>query len=232
MKRLLILFLSAVIGLACDREPIQSLVIEEEIRSVPTEISRVFISDDLRFTFTQDSTFFVKARATEGHLPFIRTETQSETLFASTVEGGIPSAYKEVVLGGYPVTFIKNDSRGIVRGTPIGQQLEVFQNGLGFLDLDLECESLELTVSSPGPVKMEGFAERLSVIHSDHHRVDCLELESNIAKVVNNGSGDVYVWATDVLSITINGTGDVYYRSGVDNLVVEINGLGQAIELP
>ena len=218
--------------MACDREPIQSVVIEEEIRPVPTEIGRVFINDDLRFTFTEDSAFFLKARATEGHLQFIRTDTQSETLFASTVEGGIPSAYKEVVLGGYPVSFVKNDSRGIVRGKLKGQQLEVIQNGFGFLDLELDCESLELTVSSPGPVKMEGFAERLSVIHSDQHRVDCWELESDIAKVVNNGSGDVYVWAEDVLSITINGTGDVYYRSGVDNLVVEINGLGQAIELP
>jgi|GEM_PF-5645855 len=232
MKRLFLILCLASLVVSCDRDSVQALVIEEETRVVPSEIRRVFISDDLRFTFTQDSTFFVRARATEGHLGYITTEVQSQTLFASTVSGGLPSAYKEVQLGGYPIEFIKNDSRGIVRGNPVGQQIEVFQNGLGLLDLDINCESLELTVSSPGPVNLSGSAQRLSVIHSDQHRVDCIDLQAEIAKVVNNGSGDVYVWSTDVLSIIINGTGNVYYQSGVDNLVVEINGLGQAIELP
>jgi len=69
------------------------------------------------------------------------------------------------------------------------------------------------------------------IIEDDRGIVDARNLSANHVVAESNGTGDLYVYATDSLSVTITGIGDIYYKGNPVIYKNEVSGTGKLIKL-
>lgn len=102
---------------------------------------------------------------------------------------------------------IRHSSSGRVSAMLIdGVVIDVVMSGSGRIDLAGDLEVAEYSLTSSG-------------------RIDALDLEVLDVKATTTGSGNIYLWATDLLNATITGSGDIIYR-GIPQISVRITGSG------
>jgi len=89
---------------------------------------------------------------------------------------------------------IKHSSSGRVSAQiPDGTLLDVVMNGSGHVELIGEAEAAEYSLSSSG-------------------KIDALDMMVSDVTAINTGSGNIYLWATDLLDATVTGSGSIIYR--------------------
>ena len=102
---------------------------------------------------------------------------------------------------------IRHSSSGQVSAVLVdGAVLDVIMSGSGRVELSGEVEVAEYSLNSSG-------------------RIDALDLEVSDVEAINTGSGNIYVWAVDLLDATITGSGDIIYR-GDPKITIRISGSG------
>jgi hypothetical protein len=84
---------------------------------------------------------------------------------------------------------------------------------------------IDVVMSGSGRVELSGDAEVAEYSLNSSGRIDALELEVSDADATNTGSGNIYVWATDLLDARITGSGDIVYL-GNPVLSISITGSG------
>jgi len=102
---------------------------------------------------------------------------------------------------------IRHSSSGRVSAMIIdGVVIDVVMSGSGRVDLTGDLEVAEYSLRSSG-------------------RLDALDLEVMDVEATTTGSGNIYLWASDLLNATITGSGDIVYR-GNPQISVRITGSG------
>ncbi len=76
----------------------------------------------------------------------------------------------------------------------------------------LDGTVVDLILSGSGKIALEGDAALAEFSLNSSGRVEALNLEVSDVDATNTGSGDVFLWATDLLDATISGSGDIIYR--------------------
>jgi hypothetical protein len=71
---------------------------------------------------------------------------------------------------------------------------------------------MDAVLSGSGHIELTGGVETAEYSLNSSGRVDGLELEASDVKAINTGSGDIFLWARDLLDVTITGSGDIIYR--------------------
>ena len=110
----------------------------------------------------------------------------------------------EEVIVEIPPRVITYTGSGSQLGAVSGENIIVSVSGTGTLTLSGTSNCAEITLSSAGTFMGK-------------------DLEIKVANVILAGSGNIYVWATDVLNVTIQGSGRVYYKG---NPLVNQSGTG------
>ena len=110
-----------------------------------------------------------------------------------------------------PTSYFTHQSSGSQTGVVSGENIVVNVTGTGSLTLSGICNFAEITLSSSG-----------CFIGSS--------LEIRAAEVNCLGSGSIYVWVTDVLSVNIQGSGSVFYE-GNPIINSNIQGSGKLIKM-
>jgi hypothetical protein len=87
-------------------------------------------------------------------------------------------------------------------------------------------ENLDLTISGSGDIRMGGSAQSVKAITSGSGRMYLSELQTKQLNCVLSGSGNMYVYATEILKVLISGSGSVEY-SGTPLLDTTITGSGR-----
>jgi hypothetical protein len=98
----------------------------------------------------------------------------------------------------------------------------------GSSDVDasgLKGERFAVQIAGSGDVRASGKVDRLEAGIAGSGDLRLFELEARDARVDVSGSGDVEVWATEVLSAAIAGSGDVRYK-GEPRVTQSIAGSG------
>lgn len=124
----------------------------------------------------------------------------------SLVQTGSGTIDIESVFGSSEVN-IRHSSSGRVRATIFeGSMVDVIMSGSGRTDIYGEAIVADYTLSASG-------------------KLDALELVAEDVNATNTGSGNIFLWATELLEATITGSGDIVYR-GQPTISMQITGSG------
>lgn len=117
---------------------------------------------------------------------------------------------------------------GDVRGVSVftGDELDVFINGSGDIELEVEMQKVDTRINGSGDVKLAGSASDHSVKINGSGDVSTLNMETMNSSVSIHGSGDVWVHAEKNLAVSVEGSGDVHYK-GTPEVSSKIQGSGE-----
>ncbi|NND76893.1 MAG: DUF2807 domain-containing protein [Flavobacteriales bacterium] len=117
---------------------------------------------------------------------------------------------------------------GDVRGNSVfsGESLDVFINGSGDVDLQVDMLQVVTKINGSGDVKLVGEAEKHSVSINGSGDVSSLDMHTMNSSVSIHGSGDVRVHAEKSLKVQVEGSGDVHYK-GNPEVSSKIQGSGE-----
>lgn len=84
---------------------------------------------------------------------------------------------------------------------------------------------LNAIMSGSGRIELAGDATMADYTLNSSGRIDALELVAEDVEATNTGSGNIFLWATELLHATITGSGNIIYR-GQPTLNFQITGSG------
>lgn len=152
-----------------------------------------------------------------------------DSVMTETLDLGNSGSGHISILGSYAniVDAVQSGSGSILCGTLFGAvDLDIRHSSSGQVSaLLLDGVELDVLLSGSGRVQLSGDAEVAEYSLNSSGRIDALDLEVSDADATNTGSGNIYVWATDLLDATITGSGDIIYL-GSPELSISITGSG------
>jgi hypothetical protein len=183
-----------------------------------------------------DTAYSVEVTADENLLPFIDTYVRSNTLIIATGNQCINPVRQVRIEVHLPVLEeIELTGSGDIEVFNIdGINFSVKNSGSGDIDLNniFLTSEIKISVYGSGDVMANGKADEglYEIFGSGDILAD--DLQVNVCRVINSGSGDVYCYVYESLDVEINGSGDVLYSGPVDpsNIQLDDNGSGDLIE--
>lgn len=108
-------------------------------------------------------------------------------------------------------------------------ELTITNNGIGKIEID-DCHvgSFNLTSKSVGLIEAKGSTNELNINSQGVGNIDCSELKSKNAKVVSKGTGNISVFASESVDISLQGVGNVNYYGNPSTVNTDISGIGKA----
>ena len=201
-------------------------VAEEDIYGVILEGSydvEVIIDDDQKIVIEWDDNLipYVSTRVTGGDL-IVKPGTRHclRSAYPTRLFVYTPSVDKVMITGSGTVVCDDLNSGS----------LKVVITGSGYIDMrNIDVQTVNAEITGSGTILLEGTADLtdFSITGSGKFRTFDLVRETCIAKI--SGSGDMQVFASDLLDCTISGSGNVYYR-GNPRVVAHISGSGNIID--
>jgi len=201
-------------------------VITKESREIYS-FNRVEIDGVVNVIFLQGTEEKVVVEADENLQPYIHVYTAGNKLIIDTdddknykfTENNIYITFKDVeVINHNGVGSIINE--GIVKCI----DLALNNNGVGQINLHLECEKLSARQKGVGSLKLKGSSNFLDLENSGVGQVNSTEMIANYVDIRNTGVGSTNVYAEKEISITSTGVGSVKYKG--DAVVKNINASG------
>ena len=127
----------------------------------------------------------------------------------------------------YEVDATQSGSGTILCGTLIGaSEVDIRHSSSGHVSaVIVDGVVIDVLMSGSGRVELSGYVEVAEYSLNSSGRIDALDLESSDVDASNTGSGNIFVWATDLLDATVTGSGDIIYR-GDPAITVRITGSG------
>jgi hypothetical protein len=105
----------------------------------------------------------------------------------------------------------------------------VVASGTGEVEVDgISAVSTRLELSGAGPMQVTGSSNLVEIESSGSGDLDATELRVYFADIVSRGSGDVSLYASEEVTVTLTGTGDVWL-SGQPDVDVSDSGTGDVI---
>lgn len=105
--------------------------------------------------------------------------------------------------------------------------VEVIKNGVGNVDLSIDCESLVIDNSSVGDFTISGHSNELDLTNSGVGDVLGKTFIANTVVVSNTGVGDVDIYVNNDLDVSASGVGDVNYFGNPKSKHIENNSVGE-----
>jgi hypothetical protein len=213
-KSLLIVAILGMLSAACTisvRYEEGSGVVVEEERSV-SGFNRISFEGIGKLIITQGDEESLLIEAEDNIMPLIETRVRGRTLQIS-FDG---NRFENIIRPTEPVRFhlTVTDLEG------------VFLSGLGDIDaMQIEVESLDVTLSGAGSITVSGEARQQDVNVSGAGAYDAADLESEVADINLSGAGSATVWVTESLDVNISGLGSVSYY-GDPEVEQSVSGLG------
>ncbi len=119
-----------------------------------------------------------------------------------------------------------------LKGRIEGDALKINSQGVGKVIID-DCHvsTFQLTSKSVGTVEMQGTAKKTSIHSEGIGQIDCSKFKSEKVEVVSKGTGNLLVYASQSLSISMSGVGNVKYYGDPADLKTDISGLGKVTNM-
>jgi len=112
------------------------------------------------------------------------------------------------------VDVVQSGSGAILCGTLFGvSEMDIRHSSSGRISAELiNGVAMDAVMSGSGRIQLSGDAEVAEYSLNSSGGIDALYLEVSDVHASNTGSGNIYVWATDLLDANITGSGDIIYR--------------------
>jgi hypothetical protein len=111
------------------------------------------------------------------------------------------------------VDLYQSGSGTIAAGNIIGAgEVDIRHSSSGRIGaVILDVVELDVIMAGSGRVELSGYGEFAEYALNSSGRIDAFDMELSAVEASNSGSGNIYVWATDLLDATITGSGDIVY---------------------
>ncbi|OGU16960.1 MAG: hypothetical protein A2X61_10650 [Ignavibacteria bacterium GWB2_35_12] len=96
----------------------------------------------------------------------------------------------------------------------------------------LKLEDVEIEIDGSGNINLYGAANKITAGLDGSGNIELMDLLTDSAYVVINGSGNIRINASKYLKAIINGSGNIYYKGNPDIKETQINGSGNIINIP
>jgi hypothetical protein len=188
-----------------------SNVIITEERSV-SDFTAIDFGTYGKVTITQGESESLTITGSDNVVPLVNTSVSNGTLTISTKE---------------EINVLGLNSENILTFVIMVKDLaELTNSGAGHLIMDqLTADSLNVTLSGAGNIKLAGEAETVRIDISGAGIVTAPDLMIKTTEVILSGTGGAEIWVTDLLTGTIRGVGDVRYY-GEPQVDTEKTGIG------
>lgn len=182
-------------------------VAKTEVREVPA-FSKVALEGSLRAEITAGAAQHVELSGDDNLVPLMTTEVEGQRLRIAPKKSIRPKLEM--------VAKIATPKLGAVSAS--GSTVIVLRG--------LDGDAFDLDTSGSSKVTATGTSGSVTIRVSGSGAVDARELHAQNVKVVVSGSGDLEVYATDVLDVTISGSGRVRYAGNPRDVRKSISGSG------
>lgn len=108
--------------------------------------------------------------------------------------------------------------------------VNIINNGVGDVDLNINCKSLIVNNSSVGNFRISGQSNKLNLSNSGVGDLLAKKFISNTVVVSNSGVGDIDVYAHNNIDVTANGVGNVNYYGNPKTKQIKNNAVGDVTE--
>lgn len=239
MKKLM--FFAVLVGvtsiMSCDTEDISCQRVSSKIVSeqrtltgydgiVFSAVGDVFISQGTDFSFTM--------QGPENVVEALTTEIIGSDLLISSTRcfNGIDEGSPFTINITIPVVrSLDMSGTGSMKSvnTLTGNFIEIAFNGVGYLDVDIEADSLHSEITGSGAVKLAGVVGKHDIIQASVAEVSAYGLVADSTIVDHRGVGNLYFYVNALLKVSLSGTGNIYYK-GNPVIDKQITGTGEVID--
>lgn len=126
------------------------------------------------------------------------------------------------------VDLIQSGSGSVRNGNIAGpEQVDIRHSSSGNITAEIiDVAELDVILSGSGRVELSGYGELAAYTLNSSGRIDAFDMEQSEVVATNSGSGNIFLWANDLLNATITGSGDIVYM-GDPVITSRITGSGK-----
>lgn len=218
-----------VLGSSCHKEYFDSGDFVIEFRDIDTNYTQVILDGAFDLIVTQDPSFTLKIEGGENKIRHLITEVIDNVLYIEEEKNNvINDKQNKVFISKYYLERISLRGSGDINAENLSAQnfvLRIDGSGDARLNIDVQ-DNMNVDIEGSGNVILDGGAEELFIDIEGSGDVDGRYFPVLKAFIHVDGSGDVYVSASELLSVIIDGSGDVFYLGNPDIIETNISGSG------
>lgn len=130
------------------------------------------------------------------------------------------NAIQEVTLGGIGT---------ITAQEPIlaSNTLTIINSGMGKIDLPVQTNILDVTLSGAGNITLKGAAVNATIKQSGAGSIEAFELATQNANINLSGAGSIQINTISKANAIISGVGSIKFKSKPSEITEQITGLGK-----
>ena len=205
-----------------------------EKRNVGTYDS-IHIAGSYEVTLISGSEGTIQLKGGSDHLKKIDTDVKKGTLIIKQKEkywfGNWDS---ETVYITIPVKDINkvilSGSGEIVADFPLeGDHFETILSGSGKINLNLDVTAVRAIVSGSGDINLTGRSSQVNFTISGSGEIDAVDVKAKTGEARISGSGDISMYATEILNASIIGSGEVFCKGNPSKQMTKVIGSGDII---
>ncbi|MFH2141456.1 MAG: head GIN domain-containing protein [Bacteroidota bacterium] len=235
MKTLSFIFVVIFTSAISCRDPFHTGIkgnghVVNEARSV-SSFDEIKSCDDFNVFVTQDSINSIIVEAEENLVPYISTEINGNKLTIKTEKNRNLHNTKPVNIylhtGSLSHVSLSGSGNINIEGANTGF-LELDISGSGNINCQIDAGSIDAHIAGSGDMTLAGTSDESNFKISGSGKIRSYNLEQYNCHSDISGSGNIYVFANDLLDVDISGSGNVYYI-GIPSVNTRITGSGSVI---
>ena len=177
------------------------------------------VSGAFKVQITTENTAVIKITTDENLLPYIVTKVNAAGELSIRRKKGVilkPSKGRSISIEipHQALSMIALSGSGSIssRKDIETSASNIHLSGSGFIDLSLMNTSTEVNNAGSGSVRLSGSTQKLEVAQSGSGAVILNQLAAENAHAHLAGSGEIRLWATNVLDAAVSGSGRIRYK--------------------
>lgn len=212
----------------------------------------VILEGYVRAEISQADTTSVIIHAESNLAPYIYTEVSGDKLFVGIqsnvnldpnyeiiVEINSPNIEKAIIEGSGDIwldsiisdeLYVYVSGSGNVDGEVACKQLITEIDGSGDVDLHVDAEQIIGDIEGSGDIYLDGESNHVEAFISGSGNFDGYHLRTTNALGLIEGSGTIYVYASESLDASIKGSGNILYR-GTPKISIDVQGSGKVQQI-
>lgn len=194
--------------------------------------SKLYLSGLVNVVLTQSDREYLEISGVKELVDLLEIRQTGETLSLSLKNSDInidDQSDLEVRIYLKDISELEFEGAGLIKSSGLLSlnQLMVDGKGVGDIRLELEAESLEISLNFVGNMELKGTVQEFSILNEGVGNIDASQLIAQKVTLESKGIGAVSVHAEQELSLEVSGIGMVSYKGNPTIVYENVSGIGK-----
>ena len=196
----------------------------------------IYVEDKVNVFITESPTFEVKVECGEHLINLVKTELKDTVLkIRNDNKCNFMRSYKKGVINVYiqmPLTVsIQQFGQGTIQSTNVltTPVIDVLTKGSGDVILEVNNQKVLTHMHNTSDIYLSGRTLEHDCYQIHYGFLFAKNLDTDYTWIFNNGTGNSYLKASNLLIATLRSAGDVYYYGNPGTVQKEVSGSGKLI---